>query len=114
MMIAKRIPKPERNAHFINDIPGTLQDLQEKDEVAMTTVNQRLPAGRDFRVITPQCPPDSPAFRFLFPTNRTERKSCFSAWKSRDQTLTQDTSATFRVWMLLLFSLVVLERCVLF
>lgn len=27
VMITKSIPKPERNAHFINNIPGTLQDL---------------------------------------------------------------------------------------
>lgn len=30
VMIAESIPKPERDAHFINDVPGTLQDLQER------------------------------------------------------------------------------------
>lgn len=27
MVISESVPKPERNAHFVDDIPGSLQDL---------------------------------------------------------------------------------------
>ena len=44
VMISECVPKPERNAHFINNIPGTFQDLQERGH--QFAVNQKFPKGR--------------------------------------------------------------------
>lgn len=54
-MITKSIPKPERNAHFIHNIPGTLQDLQER-ECIPSQCHSEAPQVKDAQVSTLKAP----------------------------------------------------------
>lgn len=43
VMIAKSVPKPERNTHFIDNISGTFQNLRRRERASTLSGTQRLP-----------------------------------------------------------------------